>query len=479
LRFHPEDFFFMAGSYKSAVSPLKRKSLAACIAVLFSANAMASPADNGVIEWPSYDKAPQTTAKIRTVTNCDDAGPGSLRDTIFNAMTGDLIDLTQLACSEITLYTGKIAVSSADLTLLGPGLGPEASSHLTINGYDDRIFTQGTGTLTISGLVMQGGHYPGNFARGGCIFSSGTLVIQDSIVSGCEVDLAYGSNAFAAGGAIYVQGDLWLQNSIVTDSVAYSPTQRAYGGGVFAAYNVTIIQSTISDNEATAPQAYSMGGGLKVIGFGNVKILRSTISGNEAELGGGMHVDTLGLSQIVDSTLSDNYASMYAGAAFFTNGPVRVTSSTITRNSAYAYTPGIASDFHPPMANPIVVQNSIVADNRAVATPVAYDLSAQSIGGGSSLIMSANVSTPSDTITVCPRLAALGYNGGETPTHALLPGSPGIDVGDGAGLTVDQRGGGYPRVVGTSSDIGAYEWQGDFGDDLFRSAFEIECDRYD
>ena len=90
---------------------------------------------------------------IRTVTNCDDSGPGSLRDTIFNAMTGDLIDLTQLACSEITLYTGKIAVSSADMTLLGPGLGPEASSHLTIHGYYDRIFTQGSGTLTISVLI--------------------------------------------------------------------------------------------------------------------------------------------------------------------------------------------------------------------------------------------------------------------------------------------------------------------------------------
>ena len=465
---------------RPAVALFQRKCLAACVAAFFGAHAIASIADDGVIEWPSFDRMPQANPKIRTVTNCDDTGQGSLRDTIFNATTGDLIDLTQLTCSEITLYTGKIAVSSADLTLLGPGLAPDAINHVTINGYDDRIFTQGTGALTISGLTLRKGHYAGNFARGGCISSSGTLVIQDSIVTECEVDLAYASNTFAAGGAIYTQGDLWLQNSVVSDSVAYSPTQHAYGGGVFAAYNVTIVQSTIANNKAVAPQSYSMGGGLKVIGFGAVELLRSTLSGNEARLGGGMHVDTLGASRIIDSTLSDNYATAYAGAAFFTHGPVRLMSSTVTRNTAYAYTAGIVSDFTPLMADPVVVQNSIVADNRAIASAVAYDVTAQSIGGGSSLIMSANTSTPAGTLTGCPRLSALKDHGGKTPTHALLPGSPGIDVGDDSGLTVDQRGGGYARVVGVKADIGAYEWQGDHrDDDMFRSAFEIECDRYE
>jgi hypothetical protein len=467
----------MSSSCRLAVSLIQRRCLAACIAAFFGVRAIASIADDGVTEWPSFDRAPQANPKIRTVTSCDDTGPGSLRDTIFNATTGDLVDLTQLTCSDITLYAGEIAVSSADLTLLGPGVGSDAINPLAINGYDDRVFTQGTGTLTISGLTIQKGHYAGNFARGGCIFSSGTLVIQNSIVSGCEVDLAYASNTFAAGGAIYTQGDLWLQNSVVSDNVAYSPTQPAYGGGIFAAYNVTIVESTISNNQAVAPQAYAMGGGLKIIGFGAIEILRSTVSGNEARLGGGMHVDTLGASRIVDSTLSGNYASAYAGAGFFTNGPVRLTSSTVTRNSAYAYTAGIQSEFHPLMFDPVLVQNSIIADNRAIASAVAYDVTAQSIGGGSSLITSANTTTPSDTLTDCPRLSALGDHGGRTPTHALLPGSPAIDVGDDAGLTVDQRGAGYARVAGLQSDIGAYELHGELNDDLFKSAFEVQCDR--
>jgi hypothetical protein len=466
----------MACFYRPEVPALQRRSLAACIAALLAVNTLTASADNEAIASPTSGNVPPSpNGFVRTVTNCDDLGPGSLRDTVLNAMSGDVIDLTQLTCSDITLFNGKIALASNDLTLLGPGLGPEASNHLTIHGYYDRVFDKGLGTLTISGLQIRDGHYQGLqglLPRGGCISSQGSLVIEDSIISGCEVDAPYGSNTFAAGGAIYLHGDLWMHNSVVTNSYAYSATDVAYGGGVFAGGAVTIVQSTISDNKAVAPQAYAIGGGLMVFGFNDVNILRSTISGNEAELGGGMHVDTLGTSQIINSTLSGNYA-LYAGAASFSNSPVRLTNSTVTRNSAYSYTVGIYSD------QAITVQSSILADNRQVAGYLMYDLVAPSIGGGASLIMSANTSTPSGTITKCPRLAALKDNGGPTWTHAILPGSPGIDVGDGTGLAVDQRGGGYLRVMGANADIGAFEWQGELDDNIFKSAFEIQCDRYD
>jgi uncharacterized repeat protein (TIGR01451 family) len=48
-------------------------------------------------------------------------------------------------------------------------------------------------------------------------------------------------------------------------------------------------------------------------------------------------------------------------------------------------------------------------------------------------------------------------NGGATPTHALLPGSPAIDKGDDTSCpTTDQRG--LPRPQGAACDIGAYEF---------------------
>jgi hypothetical protein len=56
-------------------------------------------------------------------------------------------------------------------------------------------------------------------------------------------------------------------------------------------------------------------------------------------------------------------------------------------------------------------------------------------------------------------------NGGSTPTHALLPGSPAIDQGNSFGFHKDQRGINRPfddplipnAAAGDGSDIGAFE----------------------
>ena len=65
-----------------------------------------------------------------------------------------------------------------------------------------------------------------------------------------------------------------------------------------------------------------------------------------------------------------------------------------------------------------------------------------------------------------PLLDVLANNGGPTPTHALMPGSPAINMGDpsasaGMGDTpqFDQRGAPYTRVSGGRIDMGAFEDQ--------------------
>jgi hypothetical protein len=65
-----------------------------------------------------------------------------------------------------------------------------------------------------------------------------------------------------------------------------------------------------------------------------------------------------------------------------------------------------------------------------------------------------------------PLLAPLADNGGPTPTHALLPGSPAIGAGDpgftpglSGALEFDQRGAPFTRLSGARIDIGAYEAQ--------------------
>ena len=71
-------------------------------------------------------------------------------------------------------------------------------------------------------------------------------------------------------------------------------------------------------------------------------------------------------------------------------------------------------------------------------------------------------------------LGPLQDNGGPTPTHALLLGSPAVDAGtnalavdpfNGSALLTDQRGSGFPRIVDGNGDgsaivdLGAFESQ--------------------
>src|SRR4051812_28760966 len=55
------------------------------------------------------------------VGNCDDAGPGSLRDAILSAAPGQVIVSQQRRCSTITLTAGALPTAQNGHTLPAPG----------------------------------------------------------------------------------------------------------------------------------------------------------------------------------------------------------------------------------------------------------------------------------------------------------------------------------------------------------------------
>src|SRR5262249_42030191 len=87
--------------------------------------------------------------------------------------------------------------------------------------------------------------------------------------------------------------------------------------------------------------------------------------------------------------------------------------------------------------------------------------------GGTFVSLGHNLSTyagsgfltgPGDLMNANPLLGPLQDNGGPTDTMALLPGSPAVDAGDNTDAPdFDQRGPGFPRIVGGIVDIGAFE----------------------
>src|SRR5262245_52290199 len=94
-------------------------------------------------------------AATRTVTNLDDSGPGSLRDTIAASINGDVIDIGVLGT--ITLTSGELTVGR-NITIRGTG-----AIVLALSGNNSsRIFNFLPGSeCTISGLTIRDGRNAG------------------------------------------------------------------------------------------------------------------------------------------------------------------------------------------------------------------------------------------------------------------------------------------------------------------------------
>ncbi len=172
-------------------------------------------------------------------------------------------------------------------------------------------------------------------------------------------------------------------------------------------------------------------------------IISSTISGNSSRSLGGLYAS--GNTSIKNSTIAFNVetVSQSGGGARFVNTTANLQSTIIAAN----------------------VSGGGATQNIAVA-------SGGSVAGANNLIGSSpSVTLPAGTIGGDPKLLPLHDNGGPTMTHALRPGSPAIDKGNlDSGDTTDQRGTGFPRVVGARADIGAFE--GVDADSIFFNGFE-------
>jgi hypothetical protein len=119
------------------------------------------------------------------------------------------------------------------------------------------------------------------------------------------------------------------------------------------------------------------------------------------------------------------------------------------------------------------MQSSILFANTQGAD--AYDVGASTglLFGASNLVGASPWTLPVGTIFADPQLGPLQDNGGPTPTHALSSSSPAIDTGYNAlGFGTDQRGAGYPHVIGVAADIGAIEAGLDPEDPAFRNGFD-------
>ena len=282
-----------------------------------------------------------------------------------------------------------------------------------------------TVTLNLVDLTITGGLAAAGEDGGGIRNDDGTLSITTCTISD--------NTAEGSGGGIYSGGSgaqFDLTDSTVSDNTATSA--GGAGGGVYTYYGTAAIQrSTLAAN------ASIIGGGLAVAST-DVTITNSTISGNAADTGGGI-ANASGTLTVAFSTIADNAADDGGGFAQL-GGSSDVENTIIAQNSATTSDPDTGGGF-------TSSGNNLIGDVGS-ATGFTHGTSGDQVGDSAS---------PLD-----PMLGPLASGGGPTSTHALLPGSPAIDMGNNtSALSTDQRG--MTRILdgddsGTATvDIGAYE----------------------
>ena len=380
--------------------------------------------DIGAFE--SQGAAVETPSLI--VTTLDDAtkndGLNSLREAMDYASVksgADTISFAPGVRGVIVLRLGELPIVRDALILDGPGAGA-----LAIDGAgQSRILdVQGAPSAIVSGLTLQNGDAANYRTGGGAIYNAGQLTVTQCV-------LANNNASFFEGGAIYNDATLTLKQSTVKNNSARS-------SAVYSASTLAVDSSTISDNTS---------GGLHVVGIyysGATLVQNSTVSGNA----------DYGLLAEGDRKVTRVQSSTFTGNGAAAPAPNEAPNS---RGGLIAY---VSSSFgsSPPR---VEVSNTLVAGNSG--NDVAYSsydpVSSPIVSQGHNLIGSGNAasafSASSDVTGVSDaKLGPLRDNGGPTYTHALLAGSPALDVGA-TSLDVDQRG--FVRPQGSADDIGAYE----------------------
>jgi hypothetical protein len=394
------------------------------------------------------------------VNNLADSGAGSLRQAILDANSaGGNNNITFTVIGTVTLQNALPDLTT-NVDFEGPGPGSLSVQRSLAPGTPDfSILTvDWSATVRVAGVMLTNGS---GFYGGGIFNDSGTLTVDN-----CSVV----ANAAWRGGGILNFGSLTVTGSTLSGNVAANN-----GGGIANFGPLTIDHSSLSGNSG------DNGGAVYNFGGGNVVLSYSTLSSNSANFGGAI-ANNGGTVTVDSSTVAQNTAAIGGGVGNPYGGTVIVRNSTFAGNTAtYANGGGIANDNGAALA----VSNSTFSGNAAASgggiansgtlttfdtilagnlAPAGADLSGALGSLGHNLIGNTTGGSgfdATDLLNVDPWLGSLQYNGGPTPTMALLPGSPAIDAGDNTGApTFDQRGPGFARIVNGGIDIGAFEVQG-------------------
>ena len=179
---------------------------------------------------------------------------------------------------------------------------------------------------------------------------------------------------------------------------------------------VTLTNSTVSNNSTNED-----GGGIE--NYATVMLINSTVSNNSAEFNGG------GINVGFDSTVTLNSCLISGNSSSVTEGKEIYNSNSTVTSEGF----------------------NLFGHSDESSAQAFYDFTP----GGNDVVATSDGTIPTALNAL---LHPLADNGGPTKTHALVTGSPAVDLDASCStteLTTDQRG--YPRPLGEGCDAGSFE----------------------
>lgn len=328
-------------------------------------------------------------ADVVTVNNTLNVGPGSLRNTIFEASAGDTIQFNSLLLNDASDSIVLLSAISIDKSLVIKGLYSSNDTLFLSGGNASGVFQiSGNSTVYLDSLVI----INGNADNGGGIYcsSADSLFISNSTV--------HDNNALQGGGIFY-SSYLKLYNSeihnnyadwggglrsvtqeslldLVSSTVSYNSAGYSGGGGMWI-YSLRASDSHIIENSTT-----NNGGGIHVSTyFSTIEMDNCVISNNTASDGGGIFHSYASSVSLSNCTLSNNVAYDFGGAigSVTPQEKMKIENCMISDNSARNGA-GIYSYFVPAGTDTVmIIENSVISNNDVISNSAFDD---EGHGGG-------------------------------------------------------------------------------------------------
>jgi hypothetical protein len=336
--------------------------------------------------------------------------------------------------STISGNLGLARSPSDDARVLGPGL----------NG--DTVKATGS---TFAGNRAQATSEAGfGLVEGGGVWA-GTVQLTGSKVTGSNLRAHGGFSAQVHGGGIWSDQRVTLTSSSVTtnsllasgDGTGASAGASGLGGGISSGTLATFTDAHVTGNtiRTTASRAHASADGGGIDGTGEVRLVRSTVSGNSAgasshgsdyalAAGGGAEAADVTASS---STFASNRATATSpgnstanGGGVFAHGQLHITASTVSGNvaGATANTGGLATATSGAIdaGGAADVVNSTLAGNAANAVADTSSGEARAFGGATfpadstmtfeaSTVVRNSVSAHAHTATAAGGALAVGF----------------------------------------------------------------------